>query len=280
MALSPVYVQMFADRFDIDYQAHRKLANTVKEVHGVVGDAYKEKLMAQVDMAQHGAYGADIPATAVSATAPSTTFTDYDLKLVLDHFESLNINANVVSAYSEDHAAAMGRREDQYIIDSVVAAATKSVSVGSSNLTIDKLIAANALLGLDEVMGKKHLVIHANNLRGLMKDTSHQIGSSDYNQVRALVNGEINFYMGFFFHVLGTRTMNGVAEGLPITGNNRTCIAYAEKAATMAYRLDPQVKMVEVPENFRVETLSLLSAGCVVGRPKGVCTIICDESAS
>jgi hypothetical protein len=278
MALSPVYVQQFADRFVEDYQANRKLANTVQEIHGVVGDAYKLKVSEAVDMSKHGAYGSDIAATDVNTTAPTVSFSDFDLKLVLDHFESLNINANVITTYSKLHGMAIGRREDQYVIDAVVADATKSVPVGTTNLTIDKLIAARKELGLDEVMGTIHIAIHQNNLESLLKDSSNLIGNYYYNDVRALVTGQVEYFMGMKFHVLGNRTINGVAAGLPKTGDNRTCIVYAEEAVTLAYRLDPRVQMTEVEQNFRVETLSVLSAGAKVGRPKGVCTIICDET--
>lgn len=278
MSLSPVYSQMFADRFVEDYQASRKLANTVQELHGLVGDAYKLKITDAVDMNLHGAYGADIPAKAIGTSAPTITFKDYDLKLVLDHFESLNINANVITTYSRSHALAMGRREDQFVIDAVVADATKSVPVGTTNLTVDKLIEAKKELGLDEVMGTIHIVIHQNNLASLLKDSSNLVGNVDFNQVKALVTGEVDRFMGMQFHVLGDRTFDGVAAGLPKTGDNRTCIVYATEAVTMGYRLDPRVSITEVQENFRVETLSVLSAGAIVGRPKGVVTIICDET--
>lgn len=273
MALSATYSQQFADFFQINYQAMGRLRDSVMSLHGLVGDAYKMKYMAAVSMDQHGAYGSDIPAKNVTSTAPVISFTDYELKLAIDQFEQLNMNASVLQGYARLHAAAIGRREDQFIIDAVVADATKSVAVGTTNLTVDKLREARAKLGLDEVEGELHIVIHQNNLDSLLGEV--ETTSSDYNTVKTLVRGEVDSFMGFKFHVIGNRTLEG---GLPKVGDNRTCIAYAKEAVTMGYRMDPNVKVVDVPENLRVETLSSFSAGAKVGDANGVVTIICDET--
>lgn len=274
MSLSPVYSQMFADKFKSDYQAVGKLRGSVLELHGLRGDAYKSKVIEQASMDKHGAFGADIPAKAPSVDAPLMTFENYELKLVIDNFEDLDINTSILNGYSMTHAKAIGRREDQFIIDSVVANAVKEVPVAGTNLTKDKLIQSRKLLGDDEVDENLHIVIQQSQLASLLSDP--EITSTDYNSVRLLMTGEIDTFMGYKFHVLGNRAEEG---GLPKTGDDRTCIAYAMEAVELGFRKDPTVSMTTVEENFRVETLSVMSAGALVNRPKGTVKIICNEAA-
>ena len=243
-------------------------------LHGLVGDAYKMKYLAAASMDQHGSYGSDIPAKNVSSTAPSISFKDYELKLAIDQFEQLNMNASILEAYAQTHAKAIGRREDQIIIDALNADATKEVAVGTTNLSLAKLLDAKSRLGEDEVDEDLHIIIHVNNLKALLDDP--EVTSADYNNVRALVNGELNSYVGFQFHTIGDRADEG---GLPKAGDNRSCFAFSKSAVTMGYRMDPNVKVVDVPNNLRVETLSSFSAGAKVGDANGVVKILCDESA-
>ena len=60
----------------------------------------------------------------------------------------------------------------------------------------------------------RHIVIHANNLANLLSETA--VTSSDFNSVKALVQGELNTFLGFTFHVLGDRSEGG----LPIDGSS------------------------------------------------------------
>lgn len=274
MALTAAYSQMFAPSFKANYQASGKLRGTCMELHNLVGDSYKMKFMAQVAMDERTAYGADIPSKDPTATAPSISFTDYQLKLSIDEREQQNINASIINAYTQTHAKAMGRREDQFIIDAVVADATKTVAVGTTNLTLTKLLEAQELLGQDEVDDEIHIVAHFNNVMSLLSD--EKVSSSDYNTVKTLMDARIGSYAGFTWHIVGNRTNEG---GLPKTGNNRTVIAYATNAVALGYRQDPTIRVVDVPNNIRTETISFMTAGAKVGDANGVVTIICDESA-
>lgn len=272
------YSQMFADMFLQRYQAIQRLRGTTRELHGLVGDAYKLKYMDQIQMSLHGAYNANIPATPVTTTAPTITFSDYDLKTTIDEFEQLNFNASALQGFAQQHADSIGRREDQFIIDALDAGATKSVAASGANLTVEKLRDAYKQLADDEVPGDDmYLIIGASEHQSLMGQTEYT--SSIFNAAKPLVNpgiaGFVGKFMGFNLIVLGDRPEGG----LPLAGTVRSCFAFAQGAVTIGYRMDPQTRMVPVEQEARTEVLSMLSAGGVVGDARGVVKIDCDESA-
>ncbi len=271
-----IYSQAFADMFLLNYQGSSRLKGVVRELHGLVGSSYKLKYMDRVAMQEHGVFGADIPRTSVVTTAPEISFKDYQLKLVIDEFEQLNFNADALASYSQDHAKAIGRREDQMVIDAVVAGATKSVAAAGANMSVEKLREARALLGRDEVDSDEiYIVMHWDQMDALLGQTEYT--SSIFNMAKPLVDpaGNNGPFSGFKIIVIGDRPKEG---GLPKTGDVRTCIAFAKEAVTLGYRMDPKVTMTPVPQNARVETLSLLSAGAVVGDARGTVKILCDEA--
>lgn len=286
MSLSNVYSQMFSDMFELDYQGMSRLKGTTMERHGIVGDALKLKVMDAVPMSLHGAYGSDIPASNVTVSAPSLTFQDFPLKLSLDMFESLNINANVLQPYARTIAESIGRQEDQLIIDAADAGAGDTVAVNVSgaatNLTLRKLREARKILGTNEVgtADQLYLATHANNLHALLSET--EPGSRDYNDVQALINGELRYFYGFNIITLGDRTcpstISGNSGGLPKTGDNRTNYAWSQRSIMLGYRMDPTVTLTYVENQRRYETVGTFSAGAKVQLSKGVVKIICDET--
>lgn len=276
---SNVYSQMFADFFlQRAQEAGGQLNGTVREMHGLVGDAYKLKYYDSLSMETHGAYNSDIPNTDAITTAPTITFKDYVLKVAVDQFEQLNFNANAVAGLAETHAMAIGRARDQYIYSALEAGATKTVADGGTNMTVAKLRDARKQLGADGTQGPLYLVMHWNNLDALLGETEYT--SSIFNAAKPLVNpqgrGE---FMGFNLIVVGDYpNIDGAAAGLPLSGNIRKCYAYSQHGLTLGFRMDPRVKYVPIPQNERIETLSSMSAGAVVGDARQVVEISCDES--
>jgi len=270
------YSQMFADMFRLRYQAAGRLRGTVEELHGLVGDAYKFKFMDQVAMQQHGAYGSDIPSSSVTVTAPTISFLDYELKLSIDEFDQLNFNASALQGYAQTHAKALGRREDQFIIDALASGTTQQVAAGGTNMTVEKLRDARAQLGANEAdEGDLYCVMHWNNMESLLGQTEYT--SSLFNMAKPLVDpqGDDGPFAGFKIIVIGTRANEG---GLPLNAGIRSTFAFNKSSAALGYRMDPQTRMVPIEWQARTETLSLMSAGAVVTDANGSVEILCDES--
>lgn len=91
----------------------------------------------------------------------------------------------------------------------------------ASNLTLDKIRETSRILNAAEVNdGDRTWVTTASGLFSLLHDT--EVISSDFNTVKALVNGEINAYMGFTFvrvEFLPGRGLAGGTGGLDLISN-------------------------------------------------------------
>ncbi|MCF6216853.1 MAG: phage capsid protein, partial [Emcibacter sp.] len=121
---------------------------------------------------------------------------------------------------------AVNRREDQTIIDSWDASGTtnsvaKSVGGADTSLNIPKLIEARRLLGVKNIpKSDQFFAGHENSLAGLLAQT--EATSIDYNSVKALVNGDIDTFMGFKFIWFGDLDEGGFG----LAANTRTQYAY------------------------------------------------------
>ena len=142
-------------------------------------------------------------------------------------------------------------------------------SAAASNLNVGKLIAAKKAMDAANVSAAdRHIICHANNIAGLLGD--ERAVSSDYNQIRALSSGSINSYLGFQFHVLGTRTEGGV----PV---DRTVIAFHKSAVGCAVGINPRTKINYVPEKTSWLVTTMLSMGAVAIDTAGIVDITCRE---
>jgi hypothetical protein len=174
---------------------------------------------------------------------------------------------------------AIGRRQDQLILDALNASGT-SLAVGNdiggtdSNLNVAKLREAKRLLDAKNVpMDNRHLIIHADSLASLLGETS--VTSSDFNTVKALVQGDINTFLGFTFHTLGDRDEGG----LPIDGSSdRTVYAFHRDALGMAEGIAPKTEINYIAEKTSFLVASMFSAGSVAIDDEGIVKITCRES--
>jgi len=104
-------------------------------------------------------------------------------------------------------------------------------NTANTSMTVDKLIAARKILMENEALHYNEgqdpnlfIVCTADEIASLLKTT--QVGSVDYNSVRALVEGRVDTFMGFRFiqsELVNTRTLSTVNSETPTI--NR-CIAF------------------------------------------------------
>lgn len=274
ISLDQVSVQMFQDQFQILYQAPRAIRGTTMEKHGIVGDAYKWPQMGEATMLERGAPQSDIPASDVEHPRVETTFKPWVLNTPTDKFQQAEVNADERSALARQHVKAIGRREDQTIIDALIASSATSITAGGTNLTVEKLRRASAILNTNNVDEEdRTILIHANSLEGLLEET--EVTSSDFNTIKALVNGQLDTFLGFKFITIGDRPKEG---GLPISSLIRTCFVYNRMAMGLVWQVDPSVDAVWKPEKVSWLTISHMSLGASALQDPGIVKILCDET--
>jgi hypothetical protein len=103
----------------------------------------------------------------------------------------------------------------------------ESGSATNSGLTIAKLRQASFLLNDAEVDDEdpRIMVVSAKQLQDLLRTT--EVTSADFNSVKALVQGQIDTFMGFKFRRVSK-------SFLPVANNIRTCVAYVKSGIKLA----------------------------------------------
>lgn len=277
--LSTAFVTLFDAEVKQAYQGQAQLRPAVRVRSGVEGSTYKfpkiGKGVAQVRIPQ-----SDVTPLNVTYGSVTATLSDYIAAEYSDIFMQAKVNFDERAELVKVVSGAIGRRQDQLIIDALVASSTSNTvasSIGGSNtnLNLDKLLAAKKALDAKNVpMDNRHIFIHANNLSGLLGET--KVTSSDFNSIKALVNGELNTFLGFNFHTIGDRDEGG----LPLSAGDRKVYAFHRDAIGMAEGIAPKTEINYIPEKTSFLVASMFSAGAVAIDAEGIVEITCDENGA
>ena len=213
---------------------------------------------------------------------------DYEWADLIDDVDKIRMLIDPTSSYAKAAAAAMGRSMDDVIISAFNAAADTGVSGGTSvalpstskfatsnqsdGLTLAKLRSAKKFFDANDVDPSigRYIVCGAQQISDLLGDST--ITSADFNTVRALVQGEINTFLGFNF-VTSNR--------LPFDASNaddRLCFAYTEDAIKLAVGKDVQAKISErADKSYSTQVYYCMSIGATRMEETKVFQIPCNE---
>lgn len=154
------------------------------------------------------------------------------------------------SSYARAAAAAIGRAMDDTIISALGGTAKtgkegttstafpsgQKIAHASGGLTIAKLVSAKKLLDAQSVDPsiKRYIVVSPEQIEDLLNSTT--VTSSDFNTVKALVQGDINTFVGFEFIV---------SNRLSDDGTSRLCYAWAQDGVKLAVGKDVMARIDE-----------------------------------
>ena len=272
--LSNAAVQQFDDLVKHEYQARGRLRKTVTLRTGVTGDQYKFTRMGQ-GIANQKATQADVTPMNVDHNRQTATLERWLAPEYTDIFDNDEVNFDEMKELATTIAKALGRREDQLIIDAMNGGSYATspsgadqgldIVTGAAGLTVDKLREINERFqDLEIEDGDKHIAITPKGLNDLLADT--EVTSSDFNTVKALVNGELNTFLGMNFHILGTRTEGG----LPVVTDQR---AFAWHRGAIGYavgNIDMMTKVDWVPQKTSWLSNGMLRSGSVIRENAGI----------
>ena len=280
--LSPAFVTLFEAEVHQAYQSSAILRNVARMRTGVEGSTAKFPILAK------GSASVRTPSTDVvplngTFSSVTATLVDYVASEYSDIFTQAKINFDERQELAKLVGNAIGRREDQIIIDALIAGSAgttvantvvTSGSASASDLNVGKIIEAKKGMDAKSVPPTdRHMIIHANSLASLLGD--ERAISADFAQVQALVRGEVNSFMGFTMHMIGDRDEGG----LPKDGSNdRTCLAFHRDAIGCAVGIPPKTEVNYIPEKTSFLVTALYSAGAIVIDANGLVDITCRES--
>lgn len=282
--LSNAAVQDFDAEVKHEYQGTKTLRECVTVRTGVVGDAYKFTRMGK-GLANQKATQADVTPMDITHARQTANLENWNAPEYTDIFDQAEVNFDEKAELAKTIAMAIGRREDQLIIDAMNAVTFASTNDGnpdtgrlidvsaSSNFSLDTMRQASAHLNdIEADTMDRHIALRANALEQLLKDT--EVTSSDYNTVKALVNGELDTYMGFKIKVIGSRQEGG----LPGVVNDRVAFAWHKSAIGLAIGIDMKTTIDWVAQKTSWLANGMFKAGAVAREPQGIVKIQYDEA--
>lgn len=272
--LSSVAAEQFDSEVKHAYQGIQTLRGCVRFRGGVVGDKYDFRLMGKGQATKTTGPSADVIPMDIDHSLKVATLVGYQAPEYTDVYNQAEVNFDEVRELAETIAGAMGRRDDQSIIDALDAGAGSTVAAGGTKLTVAKLrAAAKKLNAVEAPAGDRFFLTDHQGLDSLLAET--EVTSSDYNAVKALVQGEVDTFLGFKFKVIGTRTEGG----LPDAGSNVfTNFAFHKAAIGHAVSIDMTTRVDYVAQKNSWLSIGKWQAGSIAIDPEGIIAVDADYS--
>lgn len=265
-------------------QKGSRLRNSVR-IEGIVGEnSFFEQIgatAAQKKTTRH----MDTPQIDTPHSRRKVSMDDYVWADFVDNEDKLRTLIDPASAYAINAVNAFGRSIDDVLIaaasgtsytgktggTAVALPSSQKIAEGNTGLTIAKLIDAKGLFWTNDIDEDipLHLAVSSQQLQDLLATT--QVTSADYTNIKALVKGEVDTFMGFTFH----RTQRLAVDASDI----RTCFAWAQDGLLLALGADIHTKISERPDkNYLVQVWCGMSLGATRMEEKKVVEIGCDET--
>lgn len=267
-------------------QKGSRTRGTARLKSGIVGEAYFFERIGATDAVEITSIHQDTPLIDVPHSKRRISPKLWAWATLIDEEQKLRTLIDPTSEYALNAAYAMGRKMDDLIITalrgtaysgkdgatSVVLPAGQKIATGGVGMTIAKLTQAKRILDLvdfdpDE---PRYILVGAKQLEDLLGTT--QITSSDYNTVKALVQGQIDTFLGFKF-ILTNRLVK--------SGTDRYCLAYVggdRGGVGLGVWKDVESRVDVLPQkNYATQVYSKFYMDATRTQDEGVVEIACQE---
>ena len=282
--ITTAFVEQYKSNvFHLAQQKGSKLRDAVR-TESIVGKSHFFERIGSTAAVKRTSRHADTPRVDTPHSRRKVTMDDYDWADLIDDSDKVRLLISPRSEYAKAGAYAMGRTMDDVIIaaatgnafggvsggSTIALPAGQKIAHGSTGLTIAKLISAKEKLDAANVDPDeaRTLVCSAKQISDLLGTT--QITSSDFNSVKALVQGDIDTFMGFRFirsERLGTDS-NG----------NRQVLAFTNTSMGLALGKDIQTKISErADKNYSTQVYLCMTIGATRVEDEKVLEIACTE---
>ncbi len=167
ISLSNAFVTLFDAEVKQAYQGKAMLVPAVRQRRGVEGSTVKFPKVGK-GVATPRVGQTDVTPLNVGFSSVTLTLSDFNAAEYSDIFSQAKVNFDERQELVQVVASAMGRRQDQMILDALAASSTaltvaNSIGGSNTNLNVAKLRAAKRLLDKNNVPADgRHIIIHAN----------------------------------------------------------------------------------------------------------------------
>lgn len=304
--------QYSANVFHLSQQKGSRVRGAVSVVAQNAESAFYDRIgsvTAQKKVGRH----ADTTYTDTPHSRRRVTLVDYFYADLVDQEDKLRIIQNPESEYAQAAIMALGRAMDDEIITALLGNAYSGKSgatsvplpdaqklgafdgstTSGSALNVKTLRAAKKLFHQNETGDSPlFMLVAAEQIDDLLGET--EVTSSDFAVIKALVNGDVNTFMGFNFirserlAALGSNltTYNPVtgsttsgSDTLNVSSNTyRRCIAFQKEGIILAMSKEVNAKMDVLPDkHYATQIYACMGLGATRLEDEKVVEIICKE---
>jgi hypothetical protein len=277
-------VQQFTDGIThLQQQKMSRLREAVDVDPKVVGDRAYYNQLGSSSMRMRTSRHGDTVYSDRPHSRRMVTLDSWDDADLLDTDDDVQILTDPTNSYSQSMAMGAGRKTDDVIIDAFFAAAstgktgtgseshpgTHQIASSSEGMTISKLLDAKEVLDAYEVEDEsRYACMASKQFRNLLATT--EVSNADYNSVKALVQGQIDTFLGFKFIR---------SERLTKVSNDRYCAFWQKDSMKLAIGINPRGRISEMPnKNYSMQEFYEMRIGCTRMDPNGVVRVLADES--
>ena len=286
--VTTAFVQQYSANVQmLSQQMGSRLRDAVR-VENVVGKNAFIDQIGSATAALRTSRHADTPQMDTPHDRRRLSLADYEYADLVDDQDKVRMLIDPTSSYARAAAAAMGRAMDDVIITAATGTANtgetgsgsatldatlNSVGSASSNdgLTLAKLREAKRKMDLNDVDPSipRYIAVGPKQIEDLLGDTT--VTSSDFNTVKALVQGELDTFMGFRFIMSNRLTVD--------SNDIRKCFAWAEDGLTLGVGKDISARIDErADKGYATQVYYCMSIGSVRMEEDKVVQIFCDET--
>ncbi len=271
--LSAVAVEAFDSMVKQEYQGGSELDGTVTVRDNITADTYNFRLIGR-GIANQKASSDDVTPMDVNHSLSLATLQNWNAPEYTDIFDQAEVNFDEKLELAQIIAMALGRRQDQLIIDALDAATPSTTTVGTAvggDTTLNKgkvLKAASELnkFAVPRNDRERYAAVTAEGLEGLLNTL--EATSSDFTNVQSLINGDISFWMGFNWRLIDDRS--GEEGGLTKNTNTVDSWFWHKASMGMARAISIRTEVNYIPVKTSWLSNGVLKAGCVNRDPKGI----------
>ena len=282
--ITTAFVNQFSSNITMLSQQMGSLLREAVDVETVTGEkAFFDQVgsaVAQVRTSRHG----DTPLMETPHARRMVTMSTYEYADLIDDPDKVRLLVDPTSTYARAAAMAMGRSIDDVIISAALGTAStgktgststalpsgQKIAHASGGLTQAKLVSAKKILDQNSVDPsiQRYIIVSPEQIEDLLNITS--VTSADFNTVRALVQGEVDTFVGFKFIV--SNRLNTDSDG------NRQVIAFAGDGIKLAVGKDVTGRIDERSDkSYSTQIYYCMDIGATRMEEEKVVEIACTE---
>ena len=241
----------------------------------------------------------DTPRVDTNHQRRATYLNQYAWSDLIDELDQVELLIDPTSAYAQNAAMAFNRAKDSEIIAAATGTAYADTGSGNGTVSAQSLASANQIavnyiaggtgsnsgLTLAKLVQCKSLISAAEFPEGSKLYFAHrqkqldnlllnvtQVSDIHTSQVKALVAGEVNNFLGFEF----IRT-----QLLSVASSVATCFGYVESTLLLAIGQDSKGRVSErADKNYSTQVFMNMSIGATRMQEAGVASVACDETVA